>query len=117
MRNEYLKNQNLFHRPFVTLIQKNYRGHTCRLVAHQLVLNRAAYLVQKRWATYKIVKKCKAIAHDLKIIKVAKQELNLLQIKSVNLIMKYFRGVRQPFYFILFILFILFYLFYFTCSI
>lgn len=100
MRNEYLKNQNLFHRPFVTLIQKVYRGHSCRLVAHQLVLNKAAYLVQKRWATYKIVKKCKATAHDLKIIKVVKQELNLLQIKSVNLIMKYFRGVKQLFNFI-----------------
>ena len=99
MRNDYLKNQNLFHRPFITLIQKVYRGHACRLQAHKIALNKAVFQIQRIWATFQIVKKSKLIVRDLKMIKLAEQKFNLLQINSANLITKTFRGLYHKFYF------------------
>ena len=97
IQNEYFKNQNLFHRPYVLLIQKTYRQYVYQKRRRILLREKSSKLIQKKWRDYCCVTIAKIVVQKIRDENLVEYYLNIKKLKCTIIIQRVGRGTLYDF--------------------
>lgn len=92
MQTDYYQNQNLFHRPYVLQIQRLFRGYQCRLLLFEILKEKSARKIQKKWADYKAIKVVKILVLEIRAENLRISELRNLESVCALILQRCTRG-------------------------